>query len=53
MKIWEYLVLEVKFSGLTEIEKKLDTYGAEGWELVAVSAFTMTQYLYLKRPAAA
>lgn len=46
---WEYWVTDT-MHGTDKIQEILDGLGLLGWELVAVSAFTRTQYLYFKRP---
>ena len=40
---WEYLVVSLFVS---DIEKKLNSLGAQGWELVAI----MEKLVFLKRP---
>jgi hypothetical protein len=46
MQCWEYKVTKVDF--LQELEDALNELGAEGWELVSVSAAGFV--LVLKRP---
>lgn len=54
MEKWEYKVkhLHIERDGLIGIEAKLNEWGLDGWELVAVVAVAMTgdADAYLKRP---
>lgn len=43
---WEYLILTEDSSDQDGTQNKLDKFGEEGWELVAVS----DPWLYLKKP---
>lgn len=47
MTTWEYRVVRLNEYKPSEHEKSLNSFGAEGWELVALVGV----YAYMKRPA--
>ena len=47
--MWEYFVVRLRTSNLTEAEKILNDWGEEGWELVCVSWHIVWSVAYFKR----
>ena len=47
--VWEYKVVEQRWSDPTAREKSLNDLGKEGWELVTTDQFMGQTWLHLKR----
>lgn len=53
MQTYEYQVVSGTFPGTTSSDATLlNTWGRDGWELVAIDAFAVSRWFYFKRPAA-
>lgn len=50
---WEYLVCSTAPAGSMSLLQKLNQYGDDGWELVAVDTGRLLGGLIFKRPVAA
>lgn len=48
---WDYKVIDIEETLPVEIEKRLDEYGRERWEVFWVEEKTGRKRLYMKRPA--